>query len=43
MLKHLQVQLKQERAENLLLEARVREEIGKEFSELYSEMQTDFT
>ncbi|KAF7653067.1 hypothetical protein LDENG_00087710, partial [Lucifuga dentata] len=42
MVKQLQVQLKKERAESLLLEARVREEIGKEFSELYSAMQTDF-
>ncbi|KAK1905901.1 Kinesin-like protein KIF20B [Dissostichus eleginoides] len=38
----LQVQLKKERAENLLMEARVREEMSKEFSELYSEMQNDY-
>ncbi|XP_033996939.1 kinesin-like protein KIF20B [Trematomus bernacchii] len=38
----LQVQLKKERAENLLMETRVRDEIGKEFSELFSEMQNDY-
>ncbi|XP_076025537.1 uncharacterized protein LOC143015440 isoform X2 [Genypterus blacodes] len=43
MLKQLQVQLKRQRAENMLLEARVREEIGKEFSDLFSDMQSDFT
>ncbi|KAM4591248.1 uncharacterized protein kif20ba isoform 2-T2 [Odontesthes bonariensis] len=40
--KQLQVQLKEERAENLLMEARVREEISQEFSELFSEMQNDY-
>uniref|UniRef100_A0A3Q1FU48 Kinesin family member 20Ba n=1 Tax=Acanthochromis polyacanthus TaxID=80966 RepID=A0A3Q1FU48_9TELE len=38
----LQVQLKKERAETLLMEARVREEISREFSELFSEMQNDY-
>lgn len=42
LLKQLQVQLKKERAENLLLEARIREEISREFSELFSEMQKDY-
>ncbi|XP_070697167.1 kinesin-like protein KIF20B [Pempheris klunzingeri] len=42
LLKQLQVQLKRERAENLLMEARVREEISREFSELFSEMQNDY-
>ncbi|XP_040906538.1 kinesin-like protein KIF20B [Toxotes jaculatrix] len=41
-LKQLQVQLKKERAESLLMEARVREEISREFSELFSEMQNDY-
>lgn len=41
-MKQLQVQLKKERAEGLLMEARVREEISREFSELFSEMQTDY-
>uniref|UniRef100_A0A3B5APY7 Kinesin family member 20B n=1 Tax=Stegastes partitus TaxID=144197 RepID=A0A3B5APY7_9TELE len=40
--KQLQVQLKRERAESVLMEARVREEISREFSELFSEMQSDF-
>ncbi|XP_074503155.1 kinesin-like protein KIF20B isoform X2 [Sebastes fasciatus] len=40
--KQLQVQLKKERAENLLMEARVREDISREFSELFSEMQNDY-
>ncbi|XP_056251669.1 kinesin-like protein KIF20B [Seriola aureovittata] len=43
LLKQLQVQLKKERAESLLLEARVREEISREFSELFSEMQNDYS
>ncbi|XP_051815708.1 kinesin-like protein KIF20B isoform X2 [Acanthochromis polyacanthus] len=42
LLKQLQVQLKKERAETLLMEARVREEISREFSELFSEMQSDY-
>ncbi|KAE8280969.1 Kinesin-like protein KIF20B [Larimichthys crocea] len=42
LLKQLQVQLKKERAEGLLMEARVREEISREFSDLFSEMQTDY-
>ncbi|XP_026165629.1 kinesin-like protein KIF20B [Mastacembelus armatus] len=42
LLKQLQVQLKKERAESLLMEARVREEISQEFSELFSEMQNDY-
>ncbi|XP_029377077.1 kinesin-like protein KIF20B isoform X2 [Echeneis naucrates] len=42
LLKQLQMQLKKERVENLLMEARVREEISREFSELFSEMQNDY-
>ncbi|KAJ0067279.1 hypothetical protein NL108_015824, partial [Boleophthalmus pectinirostris] len=42
LLGHLQVQLKQEVAENLLLEARVRDEISREFSQIFSEMQKDY-
>ncbi|XP_059215489.1 kinesin-like protein KIF20B [Centropristis striata] len=42
LLQQLQVKLKKERAENLLMEARVREEISREFSELFSEMQDDY-
>ncbi|XP_027862763.1 kinesin-like protein KIF20B isoform X6 [Xiphophorus couchianus] len=42
LLRQLQVQLKMERSENLLLEARVREEISREFSELFSDMQKDY-
>ncbi|XP_076600042.1 kinesin-like protein KIF20B [Chaetodon auriga] len=42
LLKQLKVQLKKERAESLLMEARVREEISREFSELFSEMQNDY-
>ncbi|XP_029306118.1 kinesin-like protein KIF20B [Cottoperca gobio] len=42
LLGQLQVQLKKERAESLLMEARVREEISREFSELFSEMQKDY-
>ncbi|XP_053189542.1 kinesin-like protein KIF20B [Scomber japonicus] len=42
LLKQLQVQLKQERAETLLMEVRVRDEISREFSELFSEMQNDY-
>uniref|UniRef100_A0A3Q2DCJ2 Kinesin motor domain-containing protein n=1 Tax=Cyprinodon variegatus TaxID=28743 RepID=A0A3Q2DCJ2_CYPVA len=40
--RQLQAQLKKERAENLTLEARVREEISKEFSQLFSNMQNDY-
>ncbi|XP_024152502.1 kinesin-like protein KIF20B isoform X2 [Oryzias melastigma] len=42
-LKQLQVQLKKERAESMLLEGRIREETSQEFSQLFQEMQTDFT
>ncbi|XP_026212044.1 kinesin-like protein KIF20B isoform X2 [Anabas testudineus] len=42
LLTQLQVQLKKERAESLLIEARIREEISREFSELFSEMQNDY-
>lgn len=42
LLRQLQLQLKRERAENMLMEARVREEVSREFSKLYSEMQDDF-
>ncbi|KAJ4922158.1 hypothetical protein JOQ06_021739, partial [Pogonophryne albipinna] len=40
--KQLQVQLQKERAENLLMETRVREEIGEEFSELVSKIENDY-
>ncbi|TNN47345.1 Kinesin-like protein KIF20B [Liparis tanakae] len=42
LLKQLQLQLKKERAESLLMEARLREEISREFSEIFSEMQNDY-
>ncbi|KAM8860002.1 kinesin-like protein KIF20B isoform 2-T2 [Spinachia spinachia] len=42
LLKQLQMQLKKERAESLLMEARLREEISREFSEIFSEMQNDY-
>ncbi|XP_055358431.1 kinesin-like protein KIF20B isoform X2 [Betta splendens] len=42
LLKQLQLQLKTEREESLLMETRIREEISKEFSELFSEMQKDY-
>ncbi|XP_028324681.1 kinesin-like protein KIF20B [Gouania willdenowi] len=42
LLRQLQMQLKGERAENLLMEARIREEVSREFTELFSEMRTDF-
>ncbi|XP_047458558.1 kinesin-like protein KIF20B isoform X2 [Mugil cephalus] len=42
LLKQLQIQLKKERAEGLLMEGRVRQEISTEFSELFSEMQKDY-
>nr|XP_046257693.1 kinesin-like protein KIF20B isoform X2 [Scatophagus argus] len=41
-LKQLQMQLKKERAESLIMEARVREEVSREFSDLFSEMQYDY-
>lgn len=41
-MRQLQVQLKKERADNMLLEARVREETSREFSQLFSDMQKDF-
>ncbi|KAI4813967.1 hypothetical protein KUCAC02_003185 [Chaenocephalus aceratus] len=40
--KQLQVQLQKERAENLLMETRVSEEIDKDFSELFSKMENDY-
>ncbi|XP_028279989.1 kinesin-like protein KIF20B isoform X1 [Parambassis ranga] len=42
-LQQLRVQLKNERAENMLMEAQIREEISREFSELFSEMQNDYS
>ncbi|XP_072292458.1 uncharacterized protein kif20ba [Eucyclogobius newberryi] len=42
LLGRLQVQLKQELDHSLVMEARVREEISKEFSEIFSEMQKDY-
>lgn len=41
-MKQLQLQLKKEQAENALMEAKVREEVGQEFTKLFSEMQDDF-
>lgn len=38
----VQLQLKKERAENILLEVHLREEISREFMKLFSEMQGDF-
>ncbi|XP_042161540.1 kinesin-like protein KIF20B isoform X2 [Oncorhynchus tshawytscha] len=35
-------QLQKERSENLVLESRIRDEVTKEFSEFFSEMQTDY-
>uniref|UniRef100_A0A672ZN56 Kinesin family member 20Ba n=1 Tax=Sphaeramia orbicularis TaxID=375764 RepID=A0A672ZN56_9TELE len=42
LLTQLEAQLKRERAENLVMEARIRDEISREFSELFSEMENDF-
>ena len=42
LLREVQLQLKKERAENMLVEARIREEVSKEFSKLFSDMQDDF-
>lgn len=42
LLRQVQLQLKKERAENMLVETRVREEVSREFSKLFSEMQDDF-
>ncbi|XP_042161706.1 kinesin-like protein KIF20B isoform X1 [Oncorhynchus tshawytscha] len=41
-LKELRKQLQKERSENLVLESRIRDEVTKDFSELFSEMQTDY-
>uniref|UniRef100_A0A4W5RQN8 Kinesin-like protein n=1 Tax=Hucho hucho TaxID=62062 RepID=A0A4W5RQN8_9TELE len=41
-LKALREQLQKERSENLTLESRIRDEVTKEFSDLFSEMQTDY-
>ncbi|XP_031660728.1 kinesin-like protein KIF20B isoform X3 [Oncorhynchus kisutch] len=41
-LKELRKQLQKERSENLALESRIRDEVTKDFSELFSEMQTDY-
>lgn len=38
----LQLQLKKEQAENALMEAQVREEVGQEFTKLFTEMRDDF-
>lgn len=38
----IQQQLRNEKAEHLALEARVRDEVTKEFSELISQMQEDY-
>lgn len=42
LLKQLHLELKKERANNLVMEAQIREEISKEFSELFSDMQNDY-
>ncbi|CAN9500226.1 unnamed protein product [Ophioblennius macclurei] len=42
LLQQLEEQLKTERAQTLQMEARIREDIGREFSELFSEMQSDY-
>lgn len=42
LLRQLQLQLKKERAEAMLMEGQVREEVSQEFSKLFSEMQDDF-
>lgn len=41
-MRQLQLQLKKERAESMLMEAQVREEVSREFSKLFSDMQDDF-
>ncbi|XP_054654960.1 kinesin-like protein KIF20B isoform X2 [Dunckerocampus dactyliophorus] len=42
LLKQLKMALKKEQAEAMLMEARVREEVGAEFTKIFSEMQKDF-
>ncbi|KAK9541299.1 hypothetical protein VZT92_001355 [Zoarces viviparus] len=42
LINQLQVELKKERAKSLLMEARLREEICTEFSEIFSQMQIDY-
>uniref|UniRef100_A0A8C6SPJ5 Kinesin motor domain-containing protein n=1 Tax=Neogobius melanostomus TaxID=47308 RepID=A0A8C6SPJ5_9GOBI len=42
LLAQVQVQLKQELAQSLEMEARIREEISKEFSDIFSHMQKDY-
>nr|XP_057918684.1 kinesin-like protein KIF20B isoform X3 [Doryrhamphus excisus] len=42
LLKELEMALKKERADSILMEAQVREEVGAEFAKLFSEMQKDF-
>lgn len=41
-LTELREQLQKERSENVALESRVRDEVTNEFSEFFSEMQTDY-
>ncbi|XP_070962269.1 kinesin-like protein KIF20B [Oncorhynchus clarkii lewisi] len=41
-LTELREQLQKERSENIALESRIRDEVTKEFSEFFSEMQTDY-
>lgn len=41
-IEEIQQQLRKEKAEHLALEARVRDEVTKEFSELISQMQEDY-
>ncbi|XP_037127972.1 kinesin-like protein KIF20B isoform X3 [Syngnathus acus] len=43
LVRRLQMALKQERADSVLVEARVREEVCQEFSQIYADMQKDFT
>lgn len=42
LLRQLQLQLKEERTESALAEERVRDEVSREFSKLFAEMQKDF-
>lgn len=42
LLKQLQSQLKKEQEQNLLMEMRIREEVCREVTELFSKMQTEY-
>ncbi|XP_051936737.1 LOW QUALITY PROTEIN: kinesin-like protein KIF20B [Hippocampus zosterae] len=43
LLRRLQMALKRERAESMLVETRVREDVSREFSQIFADMQNDFT